>query len=73
MSDEKSFSVCQEMLPLFRAVVKICISLTLWIHWMKGMIVTFVVILEIVMHKNFQEIILLSKFTKCEQIHQSHM
>ena len=23
MSDEKSFSVCQEMLPLFRAVLKI--------------------------------------------------
>ena len=24
MSDEKSFSVCQEMLPLFRAVLKFC-------------------------------------------------
>ena len=26
MSDEKSFSVCQEMLPLFRAVLKCCFS-----------------------------------------------
>ena len=24
MSDEKSFSVCQEMLPLFRAILKFC-------------------------------------------------
>ena len=24
MSDEKSFSVCEEMLPLFRAVLKFC-------------------------------------------------
>ena len=40
MSDEKSFSVCQEMLPLFRAVLKFCSTNRLFKIQERALIIT---------------------------------